>query len=254
MTSPGARRPAPGARTPARADRAVERAARATLRWSLRYTDGLDPLVASDRRQEILSDLHEHAAWANETGISSRTAARSIRSRMLRGIPADIGWRRAQLTGRESPARSNLFPIEGLMLAAVALVGVVQIAVGGFVAFRQVRALLIGDIGWVPTSAAFTIALGAIAVAATAVLAHRRWRAWGAPVLALTGFLIFAQSIETLWFLSASALVVINRLTWWEPAAYAVGLGVATLCLAATAQWADGRRSDASATIGEASR
>ena len=110
-----------------RNDRAVERAARATLHWSLRYTSGLDPLVAADRQAEILSDLHEHTAWATKAGIGERATARSIRIRMLRGIPADLGWRRAQLTGREgirlSPPR-----VDGLLLASVAVIGIVQVA------------------------------------------------------------------------------------------------------------------------------
>lgn len=229
-------------------DRSVERAARATLRWSLRYTGGLDPVVAARRQQEILSDLHEHAAWATEAGIGRRATARSLRSRMLRGIPADLGWRRAQLTGREgirlSPPR-----LDGLLLAAVAVIGIMQVAVGAFIAARQVRALLIDDIGFLPSSAALTIALGSVALVATALLAHRRTRHWGSAVLAVTGVLIFAQGLSALYYLSATALLVINGVTWLEPAAYAIGTGVAILCLAATAHWstATPRRSAASA-------
>lgn len=221
-----------------RNDRAVERAARATLHWTLRYTGGLDPDVAADRQHEILSDLHEHTAWATEAGNGERATARSIRARMLRGIPADLGWRRAQLSGREG-VRLSLPPADGLLLAAVAVIGVVQVAVGGFVAARHVRALLIGDISDIPNSAALTIALGTVALVATALLRHRRTRHWGAAVLAATGLLIFAQSVEALYYLSATALLVINRVTWLEPAAWAIGTGVAILCLAATAQWAN---------------
>ncbi|MEI5582572.1 MULTISPECIES: hypothetical protein [unclassified Agromyces] len=219
-----------------RDDRAVERAARATLRWSLRYTGGLDPLVAGRRQEEILSDLHEHTVWATEAGIGRRATARALRGRMLRGIPADLGWRHAQLTGREgirwSPPR-----VDGLLLAAVAVIGIVQVAVGTFIAARQVRARVIDDIGYIPNSAALTIALGTVALIATALLGHRRTRHWGAAMLAVTGVLIFAQSIEALYHLSATALLVINGVTWLESAAYAIGTGVAILCLAATAQW-----------------
>ncbi|MRX42111.1 hypothetical protein [Agromyces kandeliae] len=240
-----------------RNDRAVERAARATLHWTLRYTGGLDPLVAADRQHEVLSDLHEQTAWATESGISQRATARSIRARMLRGIPADLGWRRAQLTGREG-IRFSLPRADGLLLAAVAVIGIVQVAVGAFIAARQVRALLIDDISWVPNSVALTIALGAVALVATALLRHRRTRHWGAAVLAVTGLLIFAQSVEALYYISATALLVINGVTWLEPAAWAIGTGVAVLCLAATAQWASPARrlptSAASVPTGEESR
>ncbi|WP_353813536.1 hypothetical protein [Agromyces sp. SYSU T00266] len=240
-----------------RNDRAVERAARATLHWTLRYTGGLDPLVAADRQHEILSDLHEHTAWASDAGIGRRATARSIRTRMLRGIPADLGWRRAQLTGREG-IRFSLPRADGLLLAAVAVIGIVQVAVGAFTAARQVRALLIDDISWVPNSAALTIALGAVALVATALLWHRRTRHWGAAVLAVTGLLIFAQSVEALYYISATALLVINRVTWLESAAWAIGTGIAILCLAGTAQWANPARrlptAAASVPTGEESR
>ncbi|GAA1059903.1 hypothetical protein [Agromyces bracchium] len=239
-------------------DRAVERAARSTLHWTLRYTSGLDPVVAADRQEEILSDLHEQTAWATEAGIGERATARSIRARMLRGIPADLGWRRAQLSGREG-IRLSLPRVDGLLLAAVAAIGVVQVAVGAFIAARQVRALLIGDISWVPIAAALTIALGAVALVATALLWHRRMRPWGAALLAVTGLLIFAQSVEALYYLSATALLVINGVPWLEPAAYAIGTGVAILCIAASAQWANPARRfpaapGASALTGEESR
>jgi len=239
-------------------DRAVERAARATLRWSVRYTGGLDPLVAARRQQEILSDLYEHTAWATGAGIRQRATARSLRARMLRGIPADLGWRRAELVGREG-IRWSVPRVDGLLLAAVAVIAIVQVAVGAFVAARQARALLTGDISFIPNSAALAIALGSVALVAAALLGHRRTRHWGAAMLAVTGVLIFAQSVEALYYLSATALLVINGVTWLESAAYAIGAGVAVLCLAATAQWSNPVRrspaaSAASLPAGEESR
>jgi hypothetical protein len=78
-------------------------------------------------------------------------------------------------------------------------------------------------------------------------------------MLAVTGVLIFAQSVEALYYLSATALLVINGVTWLESAAYAIGAGVAVLCLAATAQWSNPVRrspaaSAASLPAGEESR
>ncbi|MBM7503743.1 hypothetical protein ACFPER_09675 [Agromyces aurantiacus] len=220
-----------------RNERVVERAARATLHWTLRYTGGVDPTVAGRRQEEILSDLHEHTTWAAEAGISPRATARSMRARMLRGIPADLDWRRAQLSGREG-IRWSLPRVDGLLSAAVVMIGIVQVAVGAFIAARQVRAQMIDDIAFVPNAVAFTIALGSVALVATALLGPRRTRHWGSAMLAVTGVLIFAQSVEALYHLSATALVVIIGVPWLEPAAYVIGIGVAIICLAATAQWA----------------
>ena len=69
------------------------RAARGVLRWTMTYTRGMDARIAAGRQDEIASDLHEHAVWAGEAGISPRRLAWSIRLRALRGVPADLVWR-----------------------------------------------------------------------------------------------------------------------------------------------------------------
>jgi hypothetical protein len=84
------------------------------------------------------------------------------------------------------------------------------------------------------------------------LLWHRRTRHWGAAMLAVTGVLIFAQSVEALYYLSATALLVINGVTWLEPAAYAIGTGVAILCLAASAHWANPARRFSAASAASA--
>jgi hypothetical protein len=65
-------------------------AAGLTRRWARLYVRGLPEHVRRDRLAELESDLWEHVRAAG--GGSGP----SILSRCLRGVPADLAWRRAQ--------------------------------------------------------------------------------------------------------------------------------------------------------------
>ena len=95
----------------------MRRVERWATRWCDWYTSGLLPDAASDRRAELASDLHDHAAdGATQLDVTSR---------WLRGIPADLSWRRGQLAGSRAagvaaPRRILLpvaFSLAVLMLA-----------------------------------------------------------------------------------------------------------------------------------------
>jgi hypothetical protein len=47
------------------------------------------------RRDEIESDLHEHAVDAQQAGVSKQRLNAEILARVLVGAPADLSWRRA---------------------------------------------------------------------------------------------------------------------------------------------------------------
>lgn len=95
------------------------RAARAALRWTRAYTRGLDVAVADNRRDEIASDVHEHAVWAEEQGLSTRQLGRTLRWRLLRGIPADLSWAVAERSAANPAVR---FVVRGAAaILAVAL-------------------------------------------------------------------------------------------------------------------------------------
>lgn len=65
--------------------------------WTAIYTRGLPPETAERRRDEIRSDLFEHAAVAG-----AMTAQQvHVLGRVLWGIPADLSWRRAARAPRE---------------------------------------------------------------------------------------------------------------------------------------------------------
>jgi hypothetical protein len=69
----------------------VRAASRFALSWAGWYTRDLEPTTASERRDEIASDV-----WEQVAGQADRPAAAlaaSIVSRVVRGIPADLAWR-----------------------------------------------------------------------------------------------------------------------------------------------------------------
>ena len=70
---------------------------RAAQAWSSLYTRGLPDEVADRRRQEIRSDLFEHAQAAGVTPAQQV----DVLGRVLWGIPADLSWRRAARAPRE---------------------------------------------------------------------------------------------------------------------------------------------------------
>lgn len=212
------------------------RAARGVLRWTMTYTRGLDPHVAGSRQDEIASDLHEHAMWAAGVGVGPRRLAWSIRLRALRGAPADLVWRSAVLRQADPGVRLAL-RADAALLAVIVMIGMLDVALGAFVGFRLVRALVIGDVRSVPGPALGAMVLGLIALLALMAMVDERQRAWAALALAVPTVLILAETGRALYFLSASALVVVIRVPWWEPATYAVGGGLALACVTAAIHW-----------------
>lgn len=69
----------------------VRAASRLALGWAGWYTEGLEPAIAADRRDEIASDVWEQAA--GQAGRPAALLAASIASRTLRGMPSDLAWR-----------------------------------------------------------------------------------------------------------------------------------------------------------------
>jgi hypothetical protein len=118
-----------------------ENMAALVARWTRVYTRNLPASVADRRREEIASDVHDHIASARVQGIHDGRIARSIASRMLRGLVADAAWRKHQIAALgdkragASPARSAIrIGIGVLMVLAIPLIAM---------AFRS-------DVGWSP--------------------------------------------------------------------------------------------------------
>lgn len=109
---------------------------RVALVWALSYTRGLPPEAGERRRDEIRSDLHEHAATVGPS-LGQQV---HVLGRVLWGIPADLSWRRATVAprGRLAPGGtmnrttiSNVAVVVGVgLLAAFELAMALGVTVG----------------------------------------------------------------------------------------------------------------------------
>jgi hypothetical protein len=64
-------------------------------RWVGLYTLGLPDAEVQRRRDEIESDLFEHAVEAHQAGVSKQRLNAEVLARVLVGASADLSWRRA---------------------------------------------------------------------------------------------------------------------------------------------------------------
>ena len=103
-----------------------ERAAVLVARWVRFYTRELPTPIAQRRIDEIGADLHDHIAQERARGTSDRRVALSILSRMVRGLTADLSWRR-----RVRPLKGDLMKRNVAILAPV--LGVVGVGVAAIV-------------------------------------------------------------------------------------------------------------------------
>jgi hypothetical protein len=71
-----------------------ERMAELVARWVRFYTRNLPAPIAQRRIDEIDADLHDQIAHGRARGTEDRRIALSIAARMLRGLAADVSWRR----------------------------------------------------------------------------------------------------------------------------------------------------------------
>ena len=105
-----------------------ERAAELVARWVQFYTRELPAPIAQRRVDEIGADLHDHVAHERDQGTSDRHIAISILSRMVRGLTADVSWRR-----RVRPLKGDLMRRFVAILApvlAIVAIGVAAILYG----------------------------------------------------------------------------------------------------------------------------
>jgi hypothetical protein len=97
-----------------------ERMARLVGRWVRLYTRNLPPPIAQRRIDEIDADLHDHIAHERADGTSDRRIAAGIVARMLRGVAADLTWRRRH-TGYRAAVRVAIATALILLVPLVAM-------------------------------------------------------------------------------------------------------------------------------------
>jgi hypothetical protein len=71
------------------------------------YTRNLPPTIAERRIDQIDADLHDHIAHERAQGTKDRRIALSIAARMLRGLAADVSWRRQTIAHPSTPKEAT---------------------------------------------------------------------------------------------------------------------------------------------------
>lgn len=199
------------------------------LRWCEMYTRGLSPAVAGDRRDELASDLWEHAAHEPRAGVA-------MLSRAIRGVPADLAWRYEQ-----QRASRRLMPIGAQVVtggvailtagAASALIGL-----GIFVMLRHAT--------FTPQrftdNEAWALGLTAVAVAGALLLLRTKTRSLGAVALGMSAALIFFAHRElSIFSVTAREL---NQTAEWGTAVWCLVACLACMFVAAAILWLPSRR------------
>ncbi|MCD5345657.1 hypothetical protein PX701_00190 [Agromyces sp. H3Y2-19a] len=208
------------------------------LGWCRWYTRDLAEPVATARRAELASDLYEERAVAAETG--ERGVSRSIVGRLIRGIPADLSWRQAQLRRLALTAPRGTFPLA--MPALAHLATALLLAWGVLVVWRTVASMASGDWAgaWdLVAAGVFGLAMAVLGAVLTAAPRFRwlgaLWLAAASYVLIRFGMYALIASSTTLGAFYAAAIeqaMLVNRAmsaagvlffvamaAWWLPSA-----------------------------------
>ena len=176
--------------------------------WTDRYTRGLPEATRVDRCAELASDVWEHHA---AFGTSPHTEL-AIAWRCLRGIPADLSWRRASVGRRQIPCRRTV--VRSLGWAAAGMAYAFLIALHGMLALTLVG-LENQPSDWDDTGATIYAGLGATVLA----------------MLVLGAFLLRTRPRIGATLILVGALTPIVAF-WWGAAVYVpVGTTVATAAI-----------------------
>jgi hypothetical protein len=211
-------------------------AIRLVSRWGAWYTRGLPAEVAGARRDELASDLWEHASWAHESGEPANRLARSILWRAAAGAVSDLGWRWRQIDGlppREAREhRFNATALSGALALALAL-----LAWSAFVFTRIGRGI---SEGWASLESESSIAMLVftfLALVGLPLLLTRRTRFFGAVWLTIPAVGLLLAGAQSLIFGSATIAALFYLMPGWHTALLGVASGVALLFVAAGLRW-----------------
>jgi uncharacterized membrane protein YhaH (DUF805 family) len=117
--------------------------------WTFVYTVGAGASIREARRDEIASDLFEHARGLADEGIESRAVAGQMLARCFLGIGADVSWRIQVAFGQRRAVEEGVQMSERVkrnwwIPSAIALIG--GGIVFGFLSYRNRI-----DEGWDPS-------------------------------------------------------------------------------------------------------
>jgi len=205
-------------------------------RWCEFYTRGLPAAVTAERREELAADVQDQLEWGASQGIPVQATARAIRWRAIRGVPADLSWRRSQLAAADSvDTASRVFG--GSLLAAANLLGVALFSTAVVAVVRAGSGALASDPLAMPTLvAALAIACGLVLLARTRTRSlGALWVAAGGPVILIVGLRLLAQHTTLL-------LVTTRSAPLWAVGQIAASVCVGVFYLAAAAWWMPERK------------
>jgi hypothetical protein len=115
------------------------------VRWVRSYTRGLPSPIAARRVEEIDADLYDHIAHERASGQPRGRIALGVLSRMIRGLPADIEWRRheqrrARAVGPSPRGGSMITNKTAYRIAAIIALGTALLLVWGVSAMGVIGA------------------------------------------------------------------------------------------------------------------
>lgn len=178
------------------------------LAWVRLSTSGVPPAAREARRAEILSDVWEHGHAARLMAEAPNATARAIASRCVRGIPADVVWRR-RIAGRSlMTAEGWSARGAGVFLITIAAVFVTaltagRIGIGAEVEhFRDDFPRLAYNLHRAGITIYLTALLGVVSIIAASLL-YTALRTYSASLATASAFLLLAAG--SLWLVEAAA-------------------------------------------------
>lgn len=237
----------PGERMPGGGS--VSEAARSVLNWCAWYTRDLPEEIAAERRDEIASDLHEHASWASEQKISPRAVARGIRLRALSGVIADLSWRRAQLRQHETPQQIEVRKSARGGLPVLAYTTALMLFVGsGFVVIRVLMSMVRQD-GWFHADVIASTLLACAACACGLVLLARQRTRWlGALWMIVALYCLLRYGAKALLYSSATYSQLYFMAPAWDLLSKILIVGLSLFFAGMAVRWMPSKSSVARAS------
>jgi hypothetical protein len=206
------------------------------LRWCELYTRGLSPAVAGDRRDELASDLWEHAAHEPR-------AARAMLSRAIRGVPADLAWRYEQRRSAQRLVPLETRVVAGSVAALVTLAASALIALGVIAIVRTGLYVSLGYVRPWSETAIWVIGLTALAAVGCALLLRRRTRPLGAIVLAGSSPLVHVALYDL--YSKSATIIALSNTSVWGTAIVCVMVSLVLLFVSAAVLWMPTRKAAA---------
>jgi len=179
-----------------------ERMAELVARWVRFYTRNLPAAAARRRVDELDADLHDHIAHERAGGTGEARIALGIAARMIRGLAADLAWRRTLAPTPEGASKMSRSVVRvGLVTASILLAPLVAMQFTGEVdwgvADFVLAGVLVGGTGLLLELAARTpgriaYRVGAVAIGVAAIVLGE---VDDAPGLVLFGLLLIAATV-----------------------------------------------------------